>query len=70
MSNDNQFVCLGGLIGFFAGMIVCALISTYQRDCAIEAGVAHYTVDHKTGRTKFEYIPPVKLLQVPECVSP
>jgi hypothetical protein len=51
-------------------MIVCAVVSSYQRGCAIDAGVAHYTVNNKTGHTKFEYIPPVKLLQVPERVSP
>ena len=32
-----------------------------ERQIAIKAGVAKYTVDEKTGQTKFEYISPVEL---------
>lgn len=56
------------LMAFFwtlvIAMIVCIFGAGYSAGCgstsqkAIEAGVARYTVDEKTGATKFEWITP------------
>ena len=44
-------------VAFFTGFIVGGVsISDSERENAIEAGVAYYKVDPKTGETSFVYI--------------
>lgn len=55
-SADTKSVILGFFIGLGVGSMLGEALSRWvQHDEAIKAGVARWTVDPKTGATKFEW---------------
>ena len=61
MSDEAQFFCGGVIVGATAMIVglsialMCGWTRYVPKHSAIEAGVAHYTVDPKTGETSFEF---------------
>lgn len=63
MSNEAKIAWISAGVGLLGGFLIGILIGgvlTQQenRNEAIKAGVARYTVDPATGITKFEYVKP------------
>ncbi len=51
-----MLLCSGSLLMGLCLAAASAYTLSYERDRAVEAGVAHYVADGKTGDVTFEYI--------------